>query len=463
MTFTSDDNAKKLADTPTNRQNYKITGADVSDDISLTTRDNPINQSTAYNRVEPQEAGVLANVKPRKKFTFTYVNPWVIDFEGMPETSSRVKWIVDNYDYNGYYGYMNGAWQEADRSGHQCGPNHDESVKWKLRDIQNYNLNPIMNKVNDILGRINNESCLTGDCLLNDRIEQFNNRIALLNAYNANLGTPEQIQKNISSYYKYLIDAVNADRKIIENNDGIIVYTNLQYDAAAESAAINDKLLKKSISAQDAESASLFESSKDKIKKYNEEIESQNNILIDKSNKVKDYYTKTERDFEHQQSNIPFLGTVKNFFFVTFYVLIFGLIVLCFYAKSRYDLIWRIFIVLLFCVFPFIAYDTEMFLYNMFMYLYSFILNRPFNNDNVDYNPTKGDPHKGDVLSLNHLKTTDGEEKEPIDRTNNFDDLQKNNFEFLPTNSIIGGYNYFNKIYNSFNLSGVTNSLVNGM
>jgi hypothetical protein len=447
----------------TGQKKFKIAGTDINEDITLTVTQVG---DVSPTRTTPQQRQILANTKPRKKFNFTKLKDNIIDFEGIPDNSQKVRVIANNYDVPGINNYLNYAQNQANISGHQCGPTHDEKVKWRLRDIQSQQLNPMLDKVNGIKNQASKQECLNADCGLDTKKDEFKSRIAFLERYITNIGTPEQIKKNIDSYYQYLVDAVNTDRKIIQSNNKIIVYTNLQYDAAGKLEADNKNLVNSALESVKDEFGILYNASIDKTKKYYKDIKSQNNIVNEKVNKIKDYGTKMEREFESTENSVPFIGTFKNWLFIIFYVLLFVLIVLCYFAKTRYELMSRIFTILCLGALPFFAYTIELFLYNNFSYLYSFVLNKPYNNDNLHYNPTKGTTVNGDILSLNHLKNTDGKENEPIDSTYNFEDLDKSNLNFLSTRSMQTFYNditdYFNRLNIGLNVNNVFNSLANG-
>jgi hypothetical protein len=210
----------------------------------------------------------------------------------------------------------------------------------------------------------------------------------------------------------------------------------------------------------------LYEGSKDKTKKYYKDLTSQNSIIVEKVNNIKDFNTKMNRDFEFRQSYISPIGTAKFWLFIIFYILLLILIGLCYFAKTRYELSGRIFIIVCLAAFPFFAYTIEYYLYTIFNYIFSFILNKPYSIEETV--PSKGDPLHGDVLSLNRLKTTDGQEKEPIDPQNNFAELDKSNFTFLQNKTIRSFisnvedfiFNAFNSI--TVNTGNVVNSLVHG-
>jgi hypothetical protein len=453
-----------------NQKNYKIGGTDVNADITLTdTKKKDSSGKVIYKRVAQDKN--LASIKPRKKFKFTYVLPKIINFK--PKDKSSVKESIDNlnsmvnsYKRDDFNGYMNYARREADGSGHVCGPTHDEKVKWRLRDIQSQQLGPKQTAIINVQNAVQGEPSINEGWNLNDINADYTARISFLNTYISNLGTEAQIKKSIKDYYQYLIDAVNNNKAIVEDENDIIVYTNLQYNAAKGTNAQNEEILTAALTTADNDFTNLYTVSIDKTKNYYKEILSQNAIVTQKVNMVKDFSTKMDSEFGFRQGSITTLDTAKHWLFIIFYVLLAILLILCYFAKTRYELMGRIFIILCLGAFPFIAYTIEYYLYNVLSFLYSFIVIKPYKNNENDYDPTKGSPVNGDILSLNKLKTTDGKEKELIDPQNNFDDLEKSNFNLLASRSLQTFFNdagaYFNNLFNNMNTNNIVNSLVNG-
>ena len=167
--------------------NFKIAGTDINEDITLTTA--TATGSVPYRRTSTQQSQALGNIKPRKKYKFTYLKDKsdLIDFKGIPDTANRVRDIANSYNINNINNYLKYAREQANISGHECGPTHDEKVKWRLRDIQSQELNPMLDKVNYIKNRVQNEPCLTGDCY-ESTITDYNSKIDFLNKYIAELG-----------------------------------------------------------------------------------------------------------------------------------------------------------------------------------------------------------------------------------------------------------------------------------
>jgi hypothetical protein len=453
-----------------NNKNFKISGTDVNADVTL-TKTTDSSGKKIYNRAPTPQDKNLANVKPRKKFKFTYVQPKIINFK--PKGNSSVKESIDNlnsmvnsYKRDDFNGYMSYARREADGSGHVCGPTHDEKVKWRLRDIQSQQLGPKQSAIINVENKVRGEPSLNEGWDLNTINTDYATRLSFLKTYISNLGTEAQIKKSIKDYYQYLIDAVNTNRAIVEDQTDIIVYTNLQYDNAEGTLAQNEKILTAALTVADNDFSNLYTASIDKTKNYYKEILSQNAIVTQKVNNVKDFGTKMDREFDFRQGNITTIDTTKKWLFIIFYVLLAILLILCYFAKTRYELMGRIFIILCLGAFPFVAYTIEYYLYNGLTFLYSFILNKPYKNNEKDYDLTKGSPVNGDILSLNKLKTTDGKEKELIDPQNNFDDLEKSNYNLLSSRSLQTFFNdtsaFVNNLFNGINTSNIVNSLANG-
>jgi hypothetical protein len=425
---------------------------------------------------------VLNNLPAMKPYKFTYVDNvnagtdgWIIDFDNPTSPNyldiARMNQILDdvfnNYDPGNYRGYLNYARGQADIARHECGPTHDENVKWRLRDINNNNLRPRLDTINRIQSAIASEAnfnTLNSNQKLANVVNKLNSRLQKLYDYNANtLGTVKQINDSINAHYSKIFRGIENNIAMIRWNDMIVEYDILNYKKLNSADSNTSKMIDGAISnAQDA-SGQLWKTTKDKVKKYNNDIKDQNDLLTDKINKVSDYYTKNERNFEYQQKNIPYLANIKNGFFITYYVLIFILVIFCIYAKTRAELIWRIVFIAFLAILPFIAHIVELYLYNIGAYLYSFLLNKPFNNDNVDYGPTKGMPYKGDVLAKDHVKIADGYEKELADPTNSFDDLQKNRPLYFSRSATLQYMSdKLSGIFDGLNFSNAFNALANG-
>jgi hypothetical protein len=446
-----------------NNKNYAIIN-NVVEDVTIPAHLPPPATGSSKNDSTPStpQTTIL------KGFNFTYIQPWLMDFPlDSNQCANVVNYVNANYNPANYEDTLNYAWSVAYWAEHECDEWHDEDTKWNLRDVQTYNLRPIVNFLSSINNQCANLTCLTKYKVndlraLNDK---YKNNLNAINDYNAMLGTPEQIENNIQHYYKFLIDGVNDNTLIVSENNDIVVYTNVHYDAAKDLAEKNTAVVNAELSAAKSKNVSLVSAINEKEKDYNNKIKNQNDILSTYADKIQGYYTKMDRDYKYKEEKVPLLNTMKNVFFITYYAILIVLFALSYYSKTRYELIWKILGVLFLAVFPFFVYTVELYLYNIGMHMYSFVLNKPYNNDNVDYDPTKGVPYQGNILASDHVKITDGYEKDVIDRTNGIDDLEKANVRALynPTiNSNIDSISsYFGNMFRSFNMNNVVNSLIN--
>jgi hypothetical protein len=445
-----------------------------------------------YNIVNTEDSdydksGSNLKFRPRPP-TFTYIedinnnsapgkiidfdNPtsgFYLDIDGLNRFLAE---FLNNYNSDSFNSYLNYAKGQADSARHECGPTHDEKVKWRLRDINSKHLQPMLRTINGVDGIVSNNTFIKqnltgGSSYLNDKISLLAKRLELINQYNNyTLGTPEQIVSIITSYFKNLIDVVNADTAIINKNLEIVTNANSNLVTSTERSETNLLVANDAIEKAEKENGYLWTSTKEKVTKYYNEIIDQNDLLTDKKEKVTGYYTKMERQFEFQQANIPMVSNIETYLYIIYYALIVVWIFFLFRSNNGFSFRRKLGLIFILLLFPFIVYYIEFTIHNIFRYLYSFVTNKPFNNKNFNYDPTKGDNYLGDVLSRDHVKTTDGSSYEVSDNTNGFDQLEKSNFSAMGNNPIIklGNYigNYFHKKISSFNFNNTLNSVVNG-
>jgi len=380
--------------------------------------------------------------------------------------------FLNNYNSDSFNAFLNYAQGQANGAGHECGPTHDENVKWRLRNINSQNLQPMLRTVNGINGIISNNSFISNDLKqdgahLNEKISMLVNRLQLLYQYNNNtLGTPEQIVSTITAYFQNLINIEKTDTDIINKNNAIVLDANSKIDAAIASGKTELNVTEEAVNKAKDTNGYLWKGAKDKVTKYYHEISDQNDLLTDKKEKVTGYYTKMERQFEFQQANVPKVSNIQTYLYIVYYALIVVWIFFLFRSKNGFSLKRKIGFILILLLFPFMVYYIEMAIHGVFRFLYSFVTNKPFNNKNFNYDPTKGDNYQGDVLSRDHVKTTDVSVYNMPDSTNGFDQLEKSNLSVMSNNPLtkfVGGIrNYFEEKIRGFNFNNILNRVVNG-
>lgn len=114
-------------------------------------------------------------------------------------------------------------------------------------------------------------------------------------------------------------------------------------------------------------------------RKYKHIID-QNTILLQRQQYIDNQFTRHNNKFEHYSNNITKINVFNNLLFYLYYILIVMVILKLFFDTPEWSLYYKIFIIISFILFPLVAYTIEMIFYNIWIFSYSFLYGKVYNN-----------------------------------------------------------------------------------
>ena len=112
-------------------------------------------------------------------------------------------------------------------------------------------------------------------------------------------------------------------------------------------------------------------------------ISDENNKIDQRYKYIKNQFSRHDEKFDYYSKNIENLTSLNTIMFYLYYILVFICVIIMYLYKPDYSLYFKIISVILLLFYPFIVYTLEMVLYNAWIFIYSLLIGRVF--DNLSY------------------------------------------------------------------------------
>jgi len=155
----------------------------------------------------------------------------------------------------------------------------------------------------------------------------------------------------------------NANYKEILTNDDLLLKT---YYSTEESLTKqdNDSIIKKTI----------------KLAEEYSYLINQNNYLLNRYNYIKNQFVRHDNKHNFYSKSHDNLYIFYTLLFFLYYLLIIGAIYILYFNKPDWKMYYKIILIFLFSLFPFVIHRLEKFMYNSWIYLYSMLSGNVYNN-----------------------------------------------------------------------------------
>ena len=90
-----------------------------------------------------------------------------------------------------------------------------------------------------------------------------------------------------------------------------------------------------------------------------------------------------DRKSGYKTKNLDNFLRLKFYLFILYYVLVFVILVMSFFEKTRVDFITKLIVAFILGIFPYIIYPIEMFLYNTWNYVFSIMTGIAYTKNDV--------------------------------------------------------------------------------
>jgi hypothetical protein len=198
----------------------------------------------------------------------------------------------------------------------------------------------------------------------NNLSNYYNNKKKYLTDNNNRIKTE---LSNISKKY----DLVNAAKKNNEN----ILKTFEGFNTSDNPPPANSIIGKLFLDKLDSTQKLLIE--RGKLYTY---LYYQNDIINKRYQNIKNQFTQNDSKYEKYTNTNIKLNTLNDIFFYLFYILLIVLSVCLYLYQPNMSNRFKIFIIILLLLFPFIIYTIEIFLYNATLFMYSILSGKVYNN-----------------------------------------------------------------------------------
>jgi hypothetical protein len=177
-----------------------------------------------------------------------------------------------------------------------------------------------------------------------------------------------------------IIKNLEIEKRNLDNKNKNLIIDNANYRVIIPNS---DLLLNSSYLTED----SFTKSDNDAIKKKTISLATEYSYLIKQNEYLSNRYDYIKEQFDrHDNKHIVYsknfdnLNILYTILFFSYYLLILGAIYILYFNKPTWKMYFKIILLILFLLFPFVIYSIEKILYNSWIYLYSIISGNVYNN-----------------------------------------------------------------------------------
>jgi hypothetical protein len=200
--------------------------------------------------------------------------------------------------------------------------------------------------------------------------------------------TKSQLDAAVSSAIKPLQDQINSNNNTISalnaeknrltiNRDNLLKQLNQERKIADDSL----KIVNSEIGNSKYKSTNIVYDSNEKTYQYYNSIREQNDKLLDKAkNSKSDNLTYDQKAF-YQVERFDNVSKINYILYIVYYVFLIVLIGILFFVQTNMSIYYRIIMIALLILYPFIIYTIEKMLYDAGSYTYSTINTNVYSNN----------------------------------------------------------------------------------
>lgn len=258
---------------------------------------------------------------------------------------------------------------------------------WR-RDYLNMNNNGI-NVIFSILNLFLNTF---PEALFNKTIDKYNNehnnkyktRVKQLkDIYNSH-GSNQELKDLVNKDYDPYIAIVKEETAVFDASINITQGYISHYEKnviPSQNKSLNIANIKQDVTDTTHQQFSI--ESAVKIGKYYDSLAFQNSNLEGKLQTDVNSSVENDRKSGYKTKNIDIFLRLKYYLFIFYYVLVFVILVMSFFEKTRADFITKLIIAFIIGIFPYVIYPIEMFLYNTWNYVFSIMTGVVYTKNDV--------------------------------------------------------------------------------
>lgn len=285
-----------------------------------------------------------------------------------------------NFNYNSYINLANNYVNRGNNERHKCCK--DNITVHDLRQVvkeQNDFINSLVNTQNKISVVTNMNARYDGG------IDDYNKRINALKAKLAGLPTFESIKDRVYKKYDVLIKQTTDEKKRIDRENAITIdsINNYRNNTTLTTNTAND-LAKNQANKVILDSNGLKTAGIDLMQKYYSSIKTENDVLEGKVEDIKNFFMENDRQSNYREETTSKFVYINFILFWMFYAFVVLFLLLAYFSKTRYELIYHIVITVIIGCYPLYIYTLEKFCYDLWAFFYSIINGIPYNADELN-------------------------------------------------------------------------------
>jgi len=321
---------------------------------------------------------------------------------------NRANEVSKDFNYGVYTDWAHNYVRRGNSEHHKCCQDN----------ITVHDLRQVVNEQNDLIRALNNYNGNIG--IVNDMngkydagIDDYNKRIAALRGYLASLPTFDDIKSRVYKKYDILIKQTKDEKARIDRENVITIdsINNNKTNTMKTTDSAND-LSKRQANKVAVDSAGLVTAGIDLMQKYYDSIKTENSVLEGKIEDIKNFFMENDRQSNYREETTSKFVYINFILFWAFYAFVFLFLIMAYYSKTRYELIYHLAITIIIGCYPLYIYTFEKFFYGLWTYFYSIINGIPYNADELN--------DKDNLLTAGYKRNTsdddriqDGDVKQP--------------------------------------------------
>jgi len=243
-------------------------------------------------------------------------------------------------------------------------------------------LKPDERNLNNQINNLNNEIAV-----IQKNIDNYRNKNNDLQTQISKMFTKAQLDTDVSIFIKPLEEQIESNKITIsaytvEKNRLIGIRDDLLKQLGQERNIVDQSLplVKNEINSSTYKTANMVYDSNEKTYDYYNAIREQNGKLLDKSSNSKSENLTYDQKAFYQIERYDYTIKINYVLYIVYYVFLIILIGILFFVQRNMSIYYRIIMIALLIIYPFIIYTIEKILYDAGSYTYSTI------NTNVYYN-----------------------------------------------------------------------------
>jgi hypothetical protein len=225
----------------------------------------------------------------------------------------------------------------------------------------------------------------------------YKNRINIVKQYYIDLGDEIQTRGDVDNIWNPQITVVKQEKAIYDASNAETISVLKNYNATILPGAMATNDLAATTATEAGDLLNVFGKANAKSKtNYYSTITLQNDMLKNQMQDMRNSSLTNFKQSNYKNASVLWFSGIKYWLFIIYYILLFIILILAFYKKTRFDFIIQLVILGLFVVFPFIISLIEIYIYNSWKFLHSIMTGTPYVKFDY-YNSIRN----GDVTNIN--------------------------------------------------------------